>query len=293
MLSRRPFDCSVIIPCFNESDRLDLDQFESFLKRNPFIQLVFVDDGSEDETSECLEERLGLYSDQVHILRLEENKGKGEAIRFGMCHVFDQPNAPNYIGYLDADLATPLEDLMRGLDILMRRVDIFLLLGIRVQLSGHRVRRTFHRFLLGRAFSTAVSLAFGINVRDTQCGAKLFRNEDCVRRIFETPFVDRWLFDVEILARFKAIFGVGSQSAIYEYPLESWTEVAGSKLNTMVFLNAPKQFLKLVLAYRVFSKVGYGTDSFRKLDIQNGFPEARRSEARSEVINSGHFSKAA
>jgi dolichyl-phosphate beta-glucosyltransferase len=71
--------------------------------------------------------------------------------------------------------------------------------------------------------------------QDTQCGAKLFRVTSTLRSAIATPFLTRWVFDVELIARFVALAeGSGEasvESSIVEYPLHSWEDVAGSKVS--------------------------------------------------------------
>ena len=105
--------------------------------------------------------------------------------------------------------------------------------GARVVLLGRRIERWALRHYLGRVAATAISLVLGLRVYDTQCGAKLFRATPSVRALFEQPFAARWLFDVEILARFILSLRGDREAvrdAIYEYPLSEWTDVAGSSL---------------------------------------------------------------
>jgi len=246
---------ALIVPCFNEASRLELARFRSFLESNADVKLVFVDDGSTDSTLDVLNDFCHEQPRQIEVLSLKNNCGKSEAIRQGFLHCSGgrrnrSGNSYRYLGFLDADLATPLNEMNRAVEIAQRRPDVALVSGSRIELSGHHVHRRRKRQLLGKAFSTVASMALGLSIRDTQCGAKLFRNTDKVRTVFRSPFLDRWLFDVEIFARLKIEFGKRCHDRIYEMPLESWREVEGSKLRARDFLKAPINLAKLIFFYR-------------------------------------------
>ena len=115
-------------------------------------------------------------------------------------------------------------------------------MGSRVALLGRQIRRSGVRHFLGRAFATAASIVLRLPVYDTQCGAKLFRATPAMAELFSRPFRARWIFDVEILARMIAAAAATAQSSvnesIYEYPLERWQDVSGSRLKSHDFLVA-------------------------------------------------------
>ena len=106
----------------------------------------------------------------------------------------------------------------------------------------------------GRVFATLASLILGLGVYDTQCGAKLFRVAEEIRRIFDSPFTSRWIFDVEILARLSASRQASGRrnvsGAILEVPLPVWHEVAGSKLGLRNMLASVVDLLRIYRRYR-------------------------------------------
>jgi hypothetical protein len=124
-------------------------------------------------------------------------------------------------------------------DLLDTRPDLLMVFGARVRLLGRSIERRALRHYLGRAFATAASVALGMGVYDTQCGAKLFRVSPEIKAIFEPPFVTRWLFDVELIARLVQVRrGSGlppTEKLIYEWPLPEWHHVAGSKVRPSDF----------------------------------------------------------
>lgn len=223
----------LIIPCYNEAERLDGGAFVQHVRANPGVSFRFVDDGSTDGTPQVLQ---GLCAqDPAHLrwMRLGANRGKAEAVRQGIQAALADGDPPSELGYWDADLATPLAEVPRFREVLASHPDVHLVMGSRVQLLGRTIDRKFYRHAYGRVFTTAVSLLLALPVYDTQCGAKMFRVSDALRQVFQEPFVTRWIFDVEILARLMGqweMHGMDVARSIYELPLLVWRDVPGSKV---------------------------------------------------------------
>jgi glycosyltransferase involved in cell wall biosynthesis len=224
----------VVVPCYNEAPRLDLAAFNQFFTHCDDVLLLFVDDGSNDDTPLVIERLRQQNPRRVLTLRLGTNVGKAEAVRRGVQLAIRR--RASMVGYWDADLATPLDAIPRFQAVLNGRPDLLLVMGSRVALLGREIRRRWRRHLLGRVFATAASCVLGLAVYDTQCGAKLFRVTAETAELFRRPFGTRWIFDVEILARLAT--SPGAARAIYEYPLEQWQEVKGSRLRAADFVAA-------------------------------------------------------
>ncbi len=253
----------VVVPCYNEAERLDGDRFLEFAGDHPSVRFLFVNDGSTDRTLEVLEWLHARYPDGVDVLDQPRNMGKAEAVRRGLLAALTSrgPNVlesapagaleegrgadkagahghgrhrglPDYVGFWDADLATPLEEIPRFARILDERADIDMVFGSRVQLLGRSIDRKLYRHYFGRVLATAVATTLGMPIYDSQCGAKLFRATPELRFALARPFFSGWVFDVELLARLKQAYaGAGRDlaAAIYELPLDRWQDVQGSK----------------------------------------------------------------
>jgi dolichyl-phosphate beta-glucosyltransferase len=232
-------DLVLVVPCYNEADRLEGEVFLEFARTHPGVGLLFVDDGSTDGTA-ALHARLAAAApDTIGALRLDRNAGKAEAVRRGILEALAL--GPSLVGFWDADLATPLDAVDDFLALAARRPDVDLILGSRVKSMGRDIRRKATRHYLGRIFATAVSIALGIPAYDTQCGAKVFRATSATAAVFSRPFRNAWIFDVEILARYLDLpddGGLPRRRRIYELTLKAWHDVPGSKLRARDFVRS-------------------------------------------------------
>ncbi len=245
-----PARTAIVVPCFNESRRLRVAEFERFLDGgNPGVVLIFVDDGSRDDTAAILKRIQSAREGRALLLRMPENRGKAEAVRHGLNHAFEQNFA--FAGFWDADLATPLDAIAEFRQLLEARPELDMVFGARVKLLGRHVERKPSRHYIGRVFATAVSLILSLPIYDTQCGAKLFRLTPEMRAVFAEPFLSRWIFDVEIIARYVAAAkGADVSQRIYEYPLQTWTDIKGSKLKAHDFARAAYDLARIYSKYR-------------------------------------------
>jgi dolichyl-phosphate beta-glucosyltransferase len=221
---------TLVVPCYEEAHRLDGDAMRALVDTAD-VRLILVDDGSTDGTLERLTALAASRPDVVTVLTRAANSGKGEAVRTGLLAALDS-GAP-LVGYFDADLAAPVSEIARLVEIADGRPDRDVVLGARVALLGHRIHRSALRHYLGRIFATASSLTLGLQVYDTQCGAKVFRATPALRAALEDPFRSRWAFDVELLSRLTLGNGAAPPvraEAMLEVPLGQWSDVGGSKL---------------------------------------------------------------
>jgi dolichyl-phosphate beta-glucosyltransferase len=220
---------AVVIPCFNEAERIAVGAVSRALQRNPQWVVFLVDDGSTDATAAVLKSIRDRHESQVHLLRFARNRGKAEAVRVGMADALER--GATLIAYLDADESTPFEELERLIERIESHDGIDVVLGSRVRLLGTDIRRNAMRHIVGRAYGTLASVALGAPVYDTQCGAKVFRRTDCLAAALAQSFSGRWAFDAELLSRLTNYPGNSTGWAqIVEEPLRVWHARDGSKL---------------------------------------------------------------
>jgi dolichyl-phosphate beta-glucosyltransferase len=267
----------IVVPCYNEARRLDTQAFSAFTHERYRVRFLFVDDGSTDETWNVLESLSALDRERFLIRRLPRNVGKGEAVRQGLLQAF-QVN-PDYVGYWDADLATPLNAISALCDVLNTSSELEMIWGARVRLLGRRVERSLLRHYPGRLFATMASLVLRLPIYDTQCGAKVFRASPVVYSLLTEKFITRWLFDIEILERLiqsRAGSGLSIGRRVHEFPLNEWRDIVGSKVKAQDFAKA---FVGLFHIYwHYFLKRGYSsrcTSAPRRARAENGGKDLR------------------
>ncbi len=247
--------CTVVVPCYNEAARFPHDAFRDYLTTASDSRFIFVNDGSRDGTLAVLQQLRSKFPDLIEVLDRKINCGKGEAVRHGILRALERAasqGTTDAVGFWDADLATPLSAIPDLLAALNSKPDIQMVFGSRVKLMGRDIQRKPSRHYLGRVFATVVSTMLRLPVYDTQCGAKIFRADAETARLFADPFSSRWVFDVEILARFIGERKGNVESirrSICEFPLIAWRDIEGSKLRPIDFVHA---FLDVVRIHRKY-----------------------------------------
>lgn len=244
---------AIVVPCYDEAARLEPDAFVAACRAQDGLHFLFVDDGSRDATRAVLEKLAARDPARLAVLALPENRGKAEAVRAGLREAIARGH--DYVGWWDADLATPLDEIARFTAVLDARPDVELVFGARVQMLGREIERSTLRHYAGRVFATVASRSLRLPVYDTQCGAKLLRATPAVAALLEAPFESGWVFDVELLARLvrqrRDGGGAPAAAVVYELPLRAWRDVPGSKVRPWDFVRAILTVRRIRRRYRL------------------------------------------
>lgn len=230
-----------IIPFYNEERRILIDEFALAFKSFNTIDFLLVNDGSSDFTQQIIE-NFSICFSNVKVLNLEKNQGKAEAIRVGI--LYSKDSGYNYFGYLDADLSTPIAEVVKLLEFSQINPHLKLIMGSRIKLLGNTIIRSSKRHYLGRIFATIISKCIlKTPIYDTQCGAKIIK-EDIVYELFKDQFQTRWLFDIEMLLRHKKGYE-NLEETVAEFPLSIWIEKGNTKIKFKEFVVFPYQLIKI------------------------------------------------
>ncbi|KQK12423.1 dolichyl-phosphate beta-glucosyltransferase [Brachypodium distachyon] len=258
---------SLIVPAYNEECRLPeaLTETFNYLKQRSTAdksfsyEVLIVDDGSTDCTSKVAFGYVKKHKiDNVRVLLLGRNHGKGEAVRKGMLH-----SRGELLLMLDADGATKITDLEKleaQVRALAKKADSSLapsatssqrLSDVEIAVFGSRAHlekealatRKWYRNFLMKGFHLVVLLTAGPGIRDTQCGFKMF-TRSAARKLFTNIRLKRWCFDVEIVYLCKHLRIPMAEVSV------SWTEIPGSKVRMTSILHMVFELLLI--------KVGYG-----------------------------------
>jgi glycosyltransferase involved in cell wall biosynthesis len=239
----------LVIPCFNEARRLPIEAILGFLASQRHVTVCLVNDGSSDETAQVLDALAARHPSQVLVHHLPRNSGKAAAVRHGMLRAAEEGRF-GFVGYWDADLSTPLDEVAPLVAAVEAHPRCQLAMASRVKRLGADIDRRAWRHVLGRIFATVVAKMLELPVYDSQCGAKIFRVE-IVPPLFRDPFVTRWSFDVELLARLRDHVGPSAAlAAAAEVPVRTWHEVAGSKLGLAQMMRIPMELAAIWSRYR-------------------------------------------
>ncbi|WP_423998541.1 response regulator [Maribacter sp. IgM3_T14_3] len=238
----------VVIPCYNEEERLLSEEFKQFAHKNLGYHLCFVNDGSTDNTLSVLRKLKEDSPDNISIYNCKHNGGKAEAVRQGILHLVKDQQL-DYIGFLDADLSTDFrdfDDLVKTIEI----SDFKIVSGSRIARMGANITKESARKLISMSINLIIQTILGMPFKDTQCGAKVMDRE-IASKMFSKKFVTKWLFDVELFMRMKKYFGkIAVKSMICEQPLKRWIHADGSKLSMKDSVKIVGQLAKIAVHYR-------------------------------------------
>ena len=241
----RAKDFSIVIPAFNEGERLPgfLKALAQALPGLPVSgEVIVVDDGSLPEHRAQYQRAIDeLHTPQIRLITLAQNQGKGAAIRTGFS---DAGGA--WIGFADADGATPASEVARLLGIAHSSPGLSGVFGSRVYMLGYRIDRQVSRHLVGRVFVTLTHSLLGHVGYDSQCGCKFFRKSD-LAALLPLCAENGYLLDIELI-----VLGLRKGMRFLEVPIH-WTDVPGSKVS--VIKDGLRMFLGLWRIRRRLSAV--------------------------------------
>jgi len=217
-------DFSIVIPAYEERMKIarDVEAAAAFLKRNDFTgEVIVVDDGSRDDTAEVARNTTVAPGVQVEVIRYEEHRGKGYAVRKGMEH-----SSGEYVMFADSGSCVPYDDSLQGLDLLKYGTcDIAhgsrKMMGCNIEKGQSLYRRIcskmFHWFII---YDMKIPAEF----TDTQCGFKIYKG-NVARELYGECITDGFTFDIEIIMRAQR-----EGYRIKEFPID-WTCDRDSRLS--------------------------------------------------------------
>ena len=200
---------TIVVPCYNEGTRIYRNLIEIITQTEKFcdsFRIIAVNDGSSDETESEIK-RAMTQDKRIRLISYPDNKGKGYAVKRGMLVAKSE-----YVAFLDADLELPPyllngflkkaegesdnasysssdSDVLNGYDIVI---------GSKMH-PDSQVDYPLVRKMLSKGYYTLMKILFGLNIRDTQTGIKLF-NTERIRPVLKQMKTNSFSFDVEILA---------------------------------------------------------------------------------------------
>ena len=230
------YSLSIIIPLYNEQERIlkSLEILRKYIKKNRKnkIEIIFVSDGSTDQTNNII--RLFIKNNKkIKLLFISylKNVGKGFAIKKGILK-----SKKNWILICDADMSVSPNQFsiwFKNKKIINKNVAYF---GSRRH-EKSKVKTSISRKFLGMCFIVFIRLLLGINLKDSQCGFKVFHRSYALKMSKKINSF-RFTFDVELILILEKI-----NITIEELPLK-WAHKSGSKLS--IFKDIPKMIYDLI-----------------------------------------------
>ncbi|MBT4175043.1 glycosyltransferase [archaeon] len=230
---------SIVIPASNEENRMPttlknyINYFDKELKDN--YEIVIIPNNCQDKTPE-LTQKLARKHSQVNFTNAFKDKfiGKGGAVVEGF-----KIAQGDYIGYVDADGSTPPEYFYDLLHNIAEKDGIIASRWIEGAEIGKK--QNIQRQIASRTFNLLIKTMFGLKVKDSQCGAKIFKNK-AAKSVINQIITNHWAFDVDLLYTLKR-----KGFNITEIPTK-WDDAEGSQLDVK---KASQNMLKSIIRLRM------------------------------------------
>ena len=235
----------VIIPFYNEEKRLETNLI--LMKEILSISsLILINDGSTDSTLKVLTEFHKKNEKNTYLLSNKINIGKAESLRLGFN--FGLREGFKFMAFTDGDFSTPPHEIIRFIErVINENFDI--VCASRTSRYSESIKTTLIRRTMGRLFTYSVKKLLKIQLSDSQCGMKLFKATDNLKESLNNPFLNPWLFDVEIILR---NISLNNSILIYENKLDSWIHKPGSKIRFLDPFKMLRDLLILRSKYKTY-----------------------------------------
>jgi len=225
---------SIIIPAYNEEERIK-DTVISYLRMFPDSEFIVSIDGSTDNTANIIKKIQKRYNN-LKLIDVPFNVGKGFAVKRGWALA-----SRDFVGYVDADNAIRAEEFKKiFLSLETNSVDGAV--GSRdLEESVIEKTETITRRTMGKIFELIVNLFYRTGIKDTQCGAKVFR-KNVIKEILPMLKSNSCFFDVELLSLLHK-----KNYKIIEVPIK-WTNKEGSKIGLKTIIHMTYELFKIRLS---------------------------------------------
>ena len=253
-----PMKTGIIVPCYNEENRLNVSAFRNFINKENQYHLCFVNDGSKDNTIVLLKDIQASNPSKVSVIDIKKNLGKAAAVRAGARYLHSRGDI-GYVGFIDADLSTDFDDFDDLLKTLKTNRKLSMVFGSRAKNASAGIQKDSFRAVFSKIIKMLVFFILRLPIEDTQCGAKVFRAE-LIPILFKRNFFSRWLFDIEMFLRMKKYYGKATiLKKIHEQPLQRWVHMEDSKLGIKDSLEIPYRLLSIWFNYNVLQNLNYAS----------------------------------
>jgi dolichyl-phosphate beta-glucosyltransferase len=224
---------SNIIPAYNEVARVGATLEKVFVyaaERGWDVEIIAVDDGSRDNTSEIVRGH-AMNNPRLRLLENPGNRGKGYSVRNGMLHAHGE-----ILLFSDADLSSPIEEAEKLFAAIENGADVAI--GSRwLQSELQTQRQSLHRQLFGRVFNMLLRIILDLDFKDTQCGFKAF-TRGAAEKLFPLQSIERWGFDPELLYLAKRF-----SFKVVEVTV-AWAHCEGTRINPL--RDGARMFLEML-----------------------------------------------